>query len=158
MYIRVLWLRKVSTHKTMQVLFYGKKAKTKGMVPFYRHRQKLQVKPAFKLPSLAFLLCKHITRDVSAAVALVFAQQDGAAGKQDLWVLFTLMWQNYITGNRTGLQLWLPLENAEWDQWLCQPAPGSLSRAPANWDFYMYNTDCQIMLFCISKAIYNAGS
>lgn len=71
-----------------------------------------------------------------AAMALVSAQQDGAAGKQALWVLFTLMGQNHITGNRTGLQLWLPLENVDWDQWLCRSAAGSLHGAPANWDFY----------------------
>lgn len=92
----------------------GRKHKQKEWFHF-TDRHKLQVKPAFELPNLAFLLCQHITRDVSAAMGLVFAQQGGAAGKQDLWALFTLMWQNYITGNRTGLQLWLPLETTEWD-------------------------------------------
>lgn len=128
------------------------------MVPFYRNRYKVQVKPAFKLPNLGFLLCKHMRYVMSAATALVFAQQDGAAGKLDLWVLFTLMWQNYLTGNKTGLQLWLPLENTKWDQWLCQSALGSLNGAYANWDFYIYNWDYQIILFSISKAIFNERS
>lgn len=81
MYTCVLWLRKVSMHETMQGVFSQKKARTKGMVPFCRHRCKLQVKEAIKSANLPFGLCKHATGDASAATALDFAQQDGAAGK-----------------------------------------------------------------------------